>query len=85
MSDVIIIGEPLRAGCSPGELRAHRIAQPCRDIDEVVAELAVAVGIAIVDNAVRMSGRAFVDGADGGVPTFPERVGVSHDGQESVA
>ena len=47
--------------------------------------MAVVVGIAIVEDAVGMARGSFVNGADGGVPAFLERVGVGQDRQEPMA
>ena len=76
---------PLSATSSRcSELCADRIGDTSGDIDQVVAELAVAVGIAVIKDAVRMARGSFVDRADGGVPAFPERPGVGQDAQDAM-
>src|SRR6478672_8806916 len=84
---VIISGKVVRGGFTraAGPLREDRIAQASRHIDEVVAELAVAVGVAVIEDAVRMAGRAFVKGANRSLPTFSPNQRLGNDGEEAMS
>ena len=73
----------MRADGAP--LREDRIVEAGRNIDQVVTELAVAVGIAVIQHAVRMAGSAFVNRAHGRFPAFRPNKGLGDDGEETVA
>src|SRR5205814_4977901 len=78
-----VLGRGLRADGAP--LREDRIVEAGRNIDQVVTELAVAVGIAVIQHAVRMAGSAFVNRAHGRFPAFRPNKGLGDDGEETVA
>src|SRR3954464_11305060 len=83
--DVIIERGEVRSIDTADVLRADWIDATARNINQVVAELAVAVQVTVVKHAVGMAGSTFIDGADGGVPTFLQGEGIGDDREEAMA